>query len=187
VSEPDFFYAVYCGLMREHSQGIFAAHMNGHWRILTLFDAIHINNDSLIGPYVILYRHSGIQYADFFKKTLPLLFEVVFFIARVDIWFQHDGAPPRCIIGWAAIFRTPLSAAGGQVLWPDLIPLDCLLWECIRQNVYATEVQGHNLISLISVTATGIGDVGDKPRQLFPLRYFIRRHCEARMRAEEAA
>jgi hypothetical protein len=46
----------------------------------------------LIGPYIIVNHHSGIQYADFLERALPLLLVDI----AVNVWegmFQPDGTP----------------------------------------------------------------------------------------------
>jgi hypothetical protein len=49
-------YAVYCGLMKHHSQeikqAIYITYTNGHWRTFMLFTALHFKRDlkSIFGP-----------------------------------------------------------------------------------------------------------------------------------------
>ncbi|GBN04809.1 hypothetical protein AVEN_270739-1 [Araneus ventricosus] len=63
-----------------------------------------------------------------------------------NVWFQHDGASSHKVSSVQQYirdtFQQQVIGYGGCVEWPprspDLNPLDCLMWGCTKQRVYAT-------------------------------------------------
>ena len=53
-----------------------------------------IVGDHVIGPYFFEGRLTGLVYANFLQNILPQLMEDVPLRVRMNVWMQHDGAPP---------------------------------------------------------------------------------------------
>ena len=47
------------------------------------------------GPYFFEGRLTGQVYANFIRNVLPQLMEDVPLHVRMNMWMQHDGAPPH--------------------------------------------------------------------------------------------
>lgn len=85
----------------------------------------------------------------FLRDILPDLLENVALEDRVNMWFQHDGAPTH----FGNIVREHLNAMFGQhwigrrgpTPWPprspDLTPLDFYVWGRMKDLVYSTPVE----------------------------------------------
>ena len=54
-----------------------------------------IVGDHVIGPYCFEGRLIGQIYANFLQNVLPQLMEDVPLHVRMNMWMQHDGAPPH--------------------------------------------------------------------------------------------
>jgi hypothetical protein len=51
--------------------------------------------DQLIGLYIFPQRLTGAIYANFLRDKLPALLENVPLQTRLQMYYQHDGAPPH--------------------------------------------------------------------------------------------
>jgi hypothetical protein len=51
--------------------------------------------DKLIGPYIFPQRLTGAIYTNFLRDELPALLENVPLQTRLQMYYQHDGAPPH--------------------------------------------------------------------------------------------
>ena len=57
-----------------------------------------IVGDHVIGPHFFAGRLTGHVYANFLQNVLPQLMEYVPSLVRINIWMQHDGAPPHYVL-----------------------------------------------------------------------------------------
>lgn len=104
-------------------------------------------NDKLIGPYVIEGNLNRDTYHAFLLNQLQTLLEEVPLETRVNLWFQHDGAPPhssRQVVGLLRDeFGQKVIANNGPVHWParspDLTPMDYFLWGWMKSQIYTTK------------------------------------------------
>ena len=81
--------------------------ITGQMRILGRWELYHFNirgplivwcgivGDHVIGPYFLEGRLTGQVYANFLQNVLPQLIEDVPLHVRMNMWMQHDGAPPH--------------------------------------------------------------------------------------------
>ena len=104
--------------------------------------------DKLIGPFVLENNLSGDTYEVFLRTELPGLLEDIPLMVRMQMFFQHDGAPPH----YSRLVREYLNASfpnrwigrGGPIEWPprspDLTPLDYYIWGHMKTLVYETKV-----------------------------------------------
>jgi hypothetical protein len=105
---------------------------------------------------------SGIQYIDYLEKTLPVLLENTLLNVHEGMWFQHDSACPHTYHqGHNRLTNnfpdTDHPWGANHLRSADLNLLDFFLWGCIKENVYAIEVQGcDDMISHILAAATDI-------------------------------
>jgi len=105
--------------------------------------------NGLFGPFVFHNNLTGNTYEAFLSNDLPGLLEDIPLMARSQMYFQHDGAPPhytRHVTEYLnESFRNRWSGHGGPVAWaprlPDLTPLDYYLWGHMKTLVYKTEVE----------------------------------------------
>lgn len=100
----------------------------------------------LIGPYFYEDILRSQQYLLFLQEQLPILLGNVPLQLRVNMLFQHDGAPPHK----ARIVQQYLDQTYGErwigingpIQWPpkspDLSPLDFFLWGTLKNKVYRT-------------------------------------------------
>ena len=51
--------------------------------------------DQIIGPYIFAQRLTGAIYANFLRDELPALLENVPLQTRLQMYYQHDAAPPH--------------------------------------------------------------------------------------------
>lgn len=111
-----------------------------------------IVNDTLIGPYMLPNRLNRQTYLTFLRDVLPELLHNLPLEVRLNMWFQHDGAPPhfanevRDFLN--EVYSDQWIGRGGPVPWPprspDLTPLDFYVWGHMKQMVYSTPVQDAN-------------------------------------------
>ncbi|KAJ8888045.1 hypothetical protein PR048_007531 [Dryococelus australis] len=88
----------------------------------------------LVGPYLLPDTLTGRKYAVFLREILPELSEDIPLAVRRVMWYQHDGAPPH----YSGAARRELDH-----IFPrssDLNPMDFLLWEFIKKQVYREPV-----------------------------------------------
>lgn len=114
-----------------------------------------ILGDTLVGPYILPNRLNSMTYLVFLRDILPELLENVALEDRLNMWFQHDGAPAhfgqnvRDYLD--ATFEQQWVGRGGPTPWPprspDLTPLDFYLWGRMKTLVYSTPVE--NEIELV--------------------------------------
>jgi len=52
-------------------------------------------NDSLVGPYFFENNLNGTAYLNFLKNELPLFIENISLDQRLNMIWQHDGAPAQ--------------------------------------------------------------------------------------------
>ena len=104
-----------------------------------------IVGDHVIGPYFLKGRLTGQVYATFLQNLLPQLMEDVSLQVRMNMWMQHDSAPPhytlcsRQVIN--EIFDEKWIGRGGPVAWsprsPDLTSPDYFLSSFVKERVMA--------------------------------------------------
>jgi len=104
--------------------------------------------DQIIGPYIFPQRLTGAIYANFLRDELPALLENVPLQTRLQMYYQHDGAPPH----FSQVVRQYLDhkfpnrwiGRGGTQNWPpwspDLNPLDYHVWGYMKAMVYEQKV-----------------------------------------------
>lgn len=102
----------------------------------------------LIGPYILENRLTGEHYLSFLRNELTTLLEEVPINIRMQMYYQHDGAPAH----YARQVKEYLNqeypglwiGRGGPVKWPprspDLTPLDYCLWGWFKNEVYKVKV-----------------------------------------------
>ena len=93
-------------------------------------------------------RLYGESYLQFLRNQLPEVLEKIPLEVRRQMWFQHDGAPPR----YTRIVRNYLDETfadtwigrGGSINWParspDLNLLDFFLWGHVKGQVYSRDL-----------------------------------------------
>lgn len=108
-----------------------------------------ILGDNVVGPYIFPQRLTAATYLVFLIDVLPELLENIPLEQRMNMYFQHDGAPAH----FGEIVRNHLNATcgqqwigrGGPTPWPprspDLTPLDFYFWGRMKELVYATPVE----------------------------------------------
>lgn len=109
---------------------------------------VGILNDTLLGPYILPNRLSAQSYIVFLRDVLPDLLQDVPLQQRLDLWFQHDGAPAHFANDVREhlnlVFREKWIGRGGPIPWPprspDLTPVDFSIWGQMKQLVYSTPV-----------------------------------------------
>lgn len=102
--------------------------------------------DYVIGPFFIEARLTGPIYANFLRQILPQLLEEVPLNIRLNMWMQHDGAPPHNALlarhTMNEMFHEKWIGRGGPVNWParspDLTSMDFFLWGFIKERVMST-------------------------------------------------
>jgi len=115
-----------------------------------------IINNQLVGPFILEGPLTGEIYLRFLQEELSLLMENIPLRNRVQMWLQHDGAPPHFSRQVTAFLNNSYHdrwiGRGGPVSWPprspDLTPLDYFLWGHMKSMVYAK--QSHNRDELIN-------------------------------------
>jgi hypothetical protein len=127
-------------------------------------------NNLLIGPFAFQERLTSEHYLNFLQNELPGLMEDVPLQNRVNMWFQHDGAPPHFGINVRTYLNNNFAnrwiGRGGPVIWPprspDLTPLDYYLWGHMKSLVYSNKPQTRDeLIQNIMAAAASIRDDPD--------------------------
>lgn len=111
--------------------------------------------DTLVGPYILPNRLNSVTYLVFLRDILPVLLEDVALEDRLNMTFQHDGAPAHFGQNVRdhlyATFGQHWVGRGGPTPWPprspDLTPLDFYLWGRMKTLVYSTPVD--NEIELV--------------------------------------
>lgn len=100
----------------------------------------------LIGPYFYDHILDTNSYLRFLRDELPQLLENVPLQLRLNMWFQHDGAPPhkarRVQQYLNDVYPDKWIGINGPIEWPpkspDLTPLDFFLWGTLKNEVYKT-------------------------------------------------
>jgi hypothetical protein len=104
--------------------------------------------DQLIGLYIFPQCLTGAIYANFLRDVLPGLLENVPLQTRLQMYYQHDGAPPH----FSQVYRQYLDhkfpnrwiGHGGTQNWPprsqNLNPLDYHVWGYMKAMVYEQKV-----------------------------------------------
>lgn len=102
----------------------------------------------LIGPFILENRLTGDNYLNFLQNELHGLLEDVPLNIRMQMHYQHDGAPAH----FARQVKEHLDerfpgrwiGRGGPISWPprspDLTPLDYCLWGWLKDEVYKVKV-----------------------------------------------
>lgn len=105
-----------------------------------------IYEGKIVGPHFFDGPLNGPDYSNFIQHILPVLLEIFPLQARLEMWFQQDGAPPH----FSRVAREAVNGVfggrwigrGGPVAWPprspDLTPLDFFLWGAIKDKVFKT-------------------------------------------------
>ena len=96
-------------------------------------------------PYFIEGRLTGQVYANFMQNVLPQLLEDVSLHVRMNMWMQHDGAPPHYALCsrqvMNGIFDEKWIGRGGPVAWsprsPGLTSPYYFLWGFVKERVMA--------------------------------------------------
>ena len=102
-----------------------------------------IVGDHVIGPYFFEGLLIGQVYANFLQNVLPQLMEDVPLRVRMNMWMEHDGAPPHYALCsrqvMYEIFDEKLIGRGGPVAWPprlpDLTSPNYFLWSFVKERV----------------------------------------------------
>lgn len=151
-----------------------------------------IIGDMLIGPYVMPGRLNGVSYAIFLEEVLPTLLVDVPATTRLNMWFQHDGAPPHFALNVRDFldltYPNRWIGRGGPVPWPprspDLTPLDFYLWGHLKCMVYETPVPSD--MDLMARIVEAAARVRETTGQIERVRDSMRRRCEACIAANGA-
>lgn len=109
-----------------------------------------IINNVIVGPVVMPDQLNGNDYLNFLQQTLPDLLEDLPLIARQNMWFMHDGAPPHFTLAVRQhlheIFPEHWIGRGNDapIHWParspDLTPCDFFMWGAVKSKVYSSPV-----------------------------------------------
>lgn len=100
----------------------------------------------LVGPYFYENVLNANGYLQFLQEELPPLLAHVPLQLRLNMWLQHDGAPPhkarRVTEYLHNTFANRWIGINGPIEWapksPDLTPLDYFLWGTLKNQVYKT-------------------------------------------------
>lgn len=112
-----------------------------------------IINDRLIGPYFFENNLNGNSYLNFLKNELPLLIEEISLDQRLNMIWQHDGAPAHNMLAVRALLDDIFSGKwigtqGSKILWPprspDMNVLDFYFWGFLKGEVYKEELNNIN-------------------------------------------
>jgi hypothetical protein len=146
-----------------HRDGINNTHNAHQWSADNPFASVESNfqhrfsvnvwcgmiDDHLIGPAILENRVNGQSYLEFLQNNLfsPLL-ENVPLAKRMNMYFQHDGAPPHYTNQVMQFlndnFAEKWIGRGSPINWParspDLTPLDFCLWGWMKSEVYKKKV-----------------------------------------------
>lgn len=115
-----------------------------HWSVNAWCGILH---NQIIGPYFFDEPLSGRSYLYFLREEMPQLLEDINLNERLNMWLQHDGAPPHfhCEVRQFLYRQYPEKwiGRGGFISWPprscDLTPLDFFLWGYIKDRVYVNK------------------------------------------------
>lgn len=107
-----------------------------------------IVDDELIGPFILENRLVAETYMEFLRNELFTSLENTPLLTRMNMYFQHDGAPPHTAHRVREFlnehFAGKLIGAGGVINWPprspDLTPLDYCIWGWMKSEVYKVKV-----------------------------------------------
>ena len=121
-----------------------------------------IVGDHIIGPYILEGLLTRQVYANFLQNVLPQLMEDVPLHVRMNMWMQHDGAPPHYALFprqvMNEIFDEKWIGRGGPVAWPPRLPEltspHYILWGFLKERVMV-------------VAPTTLGDMKDRIRRAF--------------------
>lgn len=128
----------------------------------------------LIGPFVLENRLTGQSYLEFLQNEFFPLLEEVPLSKRMDMFFQHDGAPPHSTRHVTEFLNEHFAGKWlgrrGPVNWPprspDLTPLDYCLWGWMKSEVYKLKVNTRDeLVARILNTAALIKEREDVLRR----------------------
>lgn len=105
-------------------------------------------DNNLIGPFLLENRLTGDHYLRFLQNELQGLLEEIPLNIRIQMYFQHDGAPAhfdrRVKQYLDQRFPGVWIGRGGPISWPprspDLTPLDYNLWGWFKNDVYKVKV-----------------------------------------------
>jgi len=112
-----------------------------------------IMNDSLVGPYFFENNLNGTAYLNFLKNELPLLFEDISLDQRLNMIWQHDGAPAHNTLAVRTFLNDIfgdkwIGTQGSTILWPprspDMTVLDFYFWGYLKNEVYKEESNNIN-------------------------------------------
>lgn len=118
--------------------------------------------DKLIGPIILPNRLTGRDYLNFIQNELAELLDDVPIGTRLEMIFQHDGAPAhfsQLVRNWLnEKFPGRWMGRGGPINWParspDLNPLDYYLWGNMCNIIYATEIDSPEELQRRIIAAT---------------------------------
>lgn len=112
----------------------------GHYEINVWWGIIGLQ---LIGPYLYENVLDVDNYLQFLQEEFPTLLEHVLLQLRLNMWLQHDGAPPkaRTVTDYLKnTFGTKWIGINRPIKWtpkyPDLTPLDYFLWGTLKHQIY---------------------------------------------------
>ncbi|KAE9543730.1 hypothetical protein AGLY_002126 [Aphis glycines] len=112
-----------------------------------------IMNDSLVGPYFFENNLNGTAYLIFLKNELPLLIEDISLDQRLNMIWQHDGAPAHNTLAVRTFLNDIfgdkwIGTQGSTILWPprspDMTVLDFYFWGYLKNEVYKEESNNLN-------------------------------------------
>lgn len=138
------------GLLNRHNSHYYSTE-NPHWtRQIDYQNRWSLNvwggiiGDHVIGPYFFDAHLTGETYLSFLIHEMGNLLENVNLHTRMNMWFQHDGAPPHYFAPVRQYLNNWLPdrwiGRGGPLAWPprspDLSPGDFFLWGYVKHLVY---------------------------------------------------
>ena len=137
------------------------------------------------------YLNASTEVPITFFLSFPDLMDDVPAATRINIWFQHDGAPAHFSYAVPEFldrtYPNRWIGRGGPVEWPpwspDLTPLDFYLWGHMKSMVNETPLTLD--MDLIARTAEVIARVRDFPGQFERVRESMRWRCETSIVANE--
>ena len=102
-----------------------------------------IDGDHVIGPYFFECHMTGQVYANFLLNVLPQLMKDVPLHVRINMWMQHDCAPPHYALCSRQVMNEISDkkwiGRGGPEAWPprstDLTSQDYFLWGFVKERV----------------------------------------------------
>lgn len=123
-------------------------------------------DSQIIGPFLIEGNLTAEKYLEMLQNQIIPAIRNLVGNDFINIWFQHDGAPPH----YGRVVRAFLNytfpgrwiGRRGEVEWParspDLSPLDFFFWGYIKNRIYATKPADENeLWQRIVETSAAVG------------------------------